>query len=381
MNYDFDELHERRNTGSLKWDKYGDNDVLPLWVADMDFAMAPEIQQALQERLQHPVIGYTRPSEKLITSLQAHLQEEYSWKIEADWIVFVPGVVPGLSASVRAYARDNSEIVTNPPIYHHFFRVHDASRHNLVQVPLHIKDDRWTYDLPAMKKAITKETSLLLLCSPHNPTGTVFTPDELREVTEIANSVGAVVVSDEIHCGLVLNKETPHIPTAMAAADGGESVVTLMSSSKTFNLAGANCSYAIIQNEELREKFRAACAEVLPNTGTFAYTAAEAAFTSGEKWRRELLDYLRGNYAYLASEFDSIDGMKLHRLDATYLAWIDASKLGLNDTTGFFESHGLGFSSGEQFGQPQFLRLNFACQRSTLEEAMKRLRSALASLA
>lgn len=381
MTYDFDKLHNRRQTSSIKWDKYGDKEVLPLWVADMDFAIAPEIIGAMQDRLEHPILGYTRPSEELVSGLQKHLKEEYLWDIEPDWIVWLPGVVSALAASVRAYATAGTEIITNPPIYHHFFQVHDASQNKLVQVPLTVKNKRWTYDLEAMRKACNEDTSMLMLCSPHNPTGTVFSREELQEITQIANSVGAVVVSDEIHCGLVLNEQTPHIPTAVAAADGGASVVTLMSSSKTFNLAGANCSYAIIQDEALRDQYRAACVEVMPFVGTLAYTAAEAAFKDGGKWRAALLDYLRGNHAYLSDELAGIKGLHLQQLDATYLAWIDATELGLNDTTGFFEGHGLGFSSGEQFGQPQFLRMNFACPRVTLEDAVGRIKKAVATLA
>jgi len=259
---------------ALGSDKYGEKDVLPLWVADMDFSMAPEIAEALSERLRHPIVGYTHASERLMSGLRQHLKDEYSWDVDPDWLIWLPGVVPGLSASVRAFAKAKSEIVTNPPIYHHFFQVHDASQHTLVEVPLTIKENRWTYDIDAMRQACNENTSLIMLCSPHNPTGTVFTRDELQEITGIAKSVGAVVVSDEIHCGLVLNEKTPHIPTAVAA-DDASSIVTLMSSSKTFNLAGANCSYAIIPDEALREQYRASCVEVLPMVGTFGWKVAE----------------------------------------------------------------------------------------------------------
>ena len=196
---DFDTVHNRRGTQSLKWDRYGERDVLPLWVADMDFAMAPEIRDAMLKRLEHPILGYTRSSDELVSALQAHLVEEFDWKIDPEWIVWIPGVVPGLSACVRAYAPGASRIITNPPIYHHFFQVHDAARHTLVEVPLRVDGKRWTYDMDAMRKAVNNDTSLLMLCSPHNPTGTVFTRDELIEICEIADSVGAVVVSDEIH--------------------------------------------------------------------------------------------------------------------------------------------------------------------------------------
>ena len=200
MNYDFDVVYDRRDTGSIKWDKYVDQDVIPLWVADMDFAIAPEIQQALTDRLQHPVFGYTHATDKLYDNLLAHLQSVYQWKVERDWIVWIPGVVPAMAAAVRAYVPDGSDIITNPPIYHHFFQVHDPEKHRLVKVPLVVKDGRWTYDLDAMAKAATQQTSIFMLCSPHNPTGTLFTSSELEEVCKIAASCNAVIVSDEIHC-------------------------------------------------------------------------------------------------------------------------------------------------------------------------------------
>ena len=380
MNYDFDVVYDRRDTGSIKWDKYVDQDVIPLWVADMDFAIAPEIQQALTDRLQHPVFGYTHATDKLYDNLLAHLQSVYQWKVERDWIVWIPGVVPAMAAAVRAYVPDGSDIITNPPIYHHFFQVHDPEKHRLVKVPLVVKDGRWTYDLDAMAKAATQQTSIFMLCSPHNPTGTLFTSSELEEVCKIAASCNAVIVSDEIHCGLVLSKQQTHIPTAIAAGQHAKSVVTLMSASKTFNLAGLNCSYAIIEDEQLRDKFEKACEEVVPLVGSLAFSATEAAFGAAEPWRLQLLDYLRGNYNYLQQSFAAIDGMDLHPLDATYLAWIDASGLNLNDACSFFEQHGVGFSSGEQFGQPHYLRLNFACTRATLEEAMSRVQKAVKSL-
>jgi len=380
MNYDFDVVYDRRDTGSIKWDKYPGQDVIPLWVADMDFAIAPEIQRALADRLKHPVFGYTHASDGLYDNLLAHLQSVYDWKVEREWIVWIPGVVPAMAASVRAYAPAGSDIITNPPIYHHFFQVHDPDKHSLVKVPLVISDGRWTYDIEAMSRAARPETSVFMLCSPHNPTGTLFTSDELSQVCEIAASCNAVVVSDEIHCGLVLSEQKPHIPTAIAAGQHANSVVTLMSASKTFNLAGLNCSYAIIQDEQLREKFIKACDEVVPFVGSLAYAATEAAFGQAEPWRLQLLAYLRENYIFLQQAFADIGGIELQPLEATYLAWIDASGLSLNDTCGFFEQHGIGFSSGEQFGQPHYLRLNFACPRSTLEEAVARMKKAIETL-
>lgn len=379
MTNEFDRIWDRRNTSSIKWDKFAD-DVLPLWVADMEFAVAPAITDALAERIKHPVFGYTAASERLHELVVEHLQRLYGWEIEPDWIVWNPGVVAALAACVRAYATEGSSILTNPPIYHHFYQVHNPDKHRLIKVPLVKQQKRWTYDQAAIRNKVDSETSMFMLCSPHNPTGTLFSDTELQEICATAKDNGAIVISDEIHCGLVLSQNKRHVPTALAAADYSDSIVTLMSASKTFNLAGLNCSYAIISNPELRLKFTDACAEVIPFVGTLAYTATEAALLHAEPWRQNLLQYLRENYDYLKNEMSSIDGLELQDLEATYLAWIDATALGLNDTAGFFEQNGLGFSAGEQFEQPHHLRLNFACQRSMLEDAVSRIKSALATL-
>lgn len=377
MNYDFDTVIPRIGSDSLKWEKYTGEDIIPLWVADMDFATAPEIQQALVERLQHPVYGYTVPSVKLKDTIQRYLHAQFGWEIEPAWLCFLPGVVAGLSASCRAWLRPGAEALIHTPIYHHFFQVHDPSQHTLLEVPLVRQHDRWTYDLPAMEAAISDKTRLILLCSPHNPVGTVFSRQELIEVCELAARHQAVVVSDEIHNGLVLNPDTPHIPTAMAASFHADNIVTLMSQSKTFNLAGMNLSFAVVQNESLREQFSAACAEVMAGPGVMSYVSAQVAFEQGEPWRQALLDYLRGNLALIHEVLDPLPGLSVGRCDATYLAWIDATGLKLNDTAAFFEEHGVGLSPGEQFGTSGYLRLNFACPRETLQKGLDRMVSAV----
>ena len=240
--------------------------------------------------------------------------------------------------------------------------------------------DRWTYDIDAMQKAINANTKLFLMCSPHNPTGRVFSQDELSKVVALCKQHGVVIISDEIHCDLVIDPDVQHIPTAMAAPDYADHMVTLMSGSKTWNIAGLNCSFAIISDTDLRDQFRAACQSIVPLVPPLAFTATRAAYAEGGPWRQELLRYLAGNYAYLQQEFATIKGMRLEPMQATYLAWIDATELGLDDTQGFLEKHGVGLSSGEQFGQAQFVRLNFACPRETLEQGVLRIRKAVAGL-
>jgi cystathionine beta-lyase len=373
----FDQVVSRQSTSSLKWDKYKNEDIIPLWVADMDFEVAVPIQDALKERLEHPIYGYTVSPPSLDEAIIEFLQKHYGWQIEADWLVYVPGVVPGLAASCRAYGQDGADIMVNPPIYHHFFDSHDHQHHNLVKVPLHKVANRWTYDIKAMRAACTPAMSMIMMCTPHNPTGTVFTVDELREVADMCKDKGMLMISDEIHCDLVIDREVKHTPTALACPDHADSIVTLMSGSKTWNIAGLNCSFAIISNKAIREQFKRACTSVMPSVPPLAYAATEAAYRHGEPWRQELLDYLSENYQTLSQAMPRLPGLKLEPLQATYLAWFDATELGLDDTQGFFEKHGVGLSGGEQFGQPQYVRLNFACPRETLNSAIDRMETAL----
>ena len=377
---DFDSVVSRKNTASLKWDKYRDQDILPFWVADMDFKLAAPIQKALEERVAHGVFGYTIAPDGLVDAITAHLTNEYRWDVDPSWIVWLPGVVTGLAVSCRAFCDEGDEIVVNPPIYHHFYDSHEVDRHTIVRVPLHRVDNRWTYDMAAMEAAFNDKTQLMMMCSPHNPTGTVFTPEELQAVAALCRKHNVIMISDEIHCDLVIDKQAQHYPTAAACPEMREHIVTLMSGSKTWNIAGLNCSFAIIENADVRERFKAAAQSIVPMVPPLAYEATMAAYRDADQWRQDLLDYLAGNYAYIQAEVGAIRGLNVEPIQATYLAWIDATELGLNDTQGFFENHGVGLSSGEQFGQPHYIRLNFACPRATLAQGIERMKAAVASL-
>lgn len=376
----FDTVTSRTNTASLKWDRYLGKDILPFWVADMDFPVAPPIQEALESRVSHGLFGYGVAPDGLSEAVIQHLIEQYQWKVDPSWIVWLPGVVTGLAVACRAFCPDGGEIVVNPPIYHHFFDSHDAQRQKVVRVPLHRQGDRWTYDFPAMQAAFNARTSLMMMCSPHNPTGTVFTPDELLQVAQLCEQHDAVIVSDEIHCDLVLDRSVRHFPTAAACPDVAARTVTLMSGSKTWNIAGLNCSFAIIPDSSLRERFRQSAKSIVPSVPPLAYEATLAAYRDGGAWRASLLDYLAGNLQFIKDTLGRNSPLVVEPIQATYLAWIDATSLGLEDTQGFFEKHGVGLSGGEQFGQPQYVRLNFACPRATLEEGVRRMLAAMRSL-
>lgn len=376
--HDFDTVISRRGTASMKWERYAGRDVLPFWVADMDFTVAPPIQAALVERIRHPIYGYTVAPEGLAEAVVSHLATEYDWTVEADWIVWLPGVVPGLAAACRAFCGSGEEALVNPPIYHHFLDSHEAPRQRLIEVPLKQEGERRTYDVEAMRDACTDRTRLLMLCSPHNPVGTVFTANELADVGALAIERDLVVVSDEIHCDLILDESVRHVPTALACPALTPRLITLMSASKTFNIAGLNCSFAIIADDALRAKFAAGCRNLVPPVPPLAFAATHAAYAEGQGWRRKLIAYLQGNLALLGDRIAEIPGLKLLPLQATYLAWIDATALGLDDPQAWFEERGVGMSSGEQFGQPGHLRLNFACPRAVLDEGISRMAKAVA---
>lgn len=377
----FDTVLSRAGTAAMKWDRYAGTDVLPFWVADMDFAVATPIREALAERMAHPIYGYTTATAGLVDAVTSHLEGEYGWKVEPEWLVWLPGVVSGLAASTRAFCGDGDELICHTPIYHHFYDSHEEDRHVLVRVPLAREPGgRRTWDIVATRDACTDRTRLLMLCSPHNPTGTVFRDAELEAIAGLAAERDLVVVSDEIHCDLVVDPDARHRPTAVACPGIAARTVTLMSASKTWNIAGLNCSFAIIPDEGLRGRFRGACRSIVPPVPPLAYVATEAAYRDGGPWRRELLEYLAGNYRLVGEALAGIDGLELQPLEATYLAWIDATALGLDDAQAYFEAEGAGLSSGEQFGEPGHLRMNFACPRETLLEGLERMRAAVLKL-
>ncbi|MDO6459190.1 PatB family C-S lyase [Granulosicoccaceae sp. 1_MG-2023] len=373
---------DRRGTGSLKWDKYKGRDVLPLWVADMDFAVAEPIIDVMRARLEHPVLGYTIATEKTSQVVCDMLRREYNWEVQPEWLVWIPGVVPGLWAACAAVGEDGEEALFNTPIYHHFYHVPGKARKQAVGVALQEDENgRWSYDMAALQSAITDKSRLMMLCHPHNPTGTAFTAEETAAVCRLAADKGMTIVSDEIHCGLMLTESRPHVPAAMACPEAAERMITLMSPSKTFNLAGLDCAFAVIPDARLRRAFSAAGKSVLPMVAGPGYTALEVAYTDVCKpWHEKLLATLRANYAYLYDEINRIDGLRMGPMEATYLAWINTAEVPHDNVQGLFEEFGAGLSGGAEFGLSDYVRLNFACPMPVLEEAVARIRKAIASL-
>ena len=379
--YDFDEIIDRRGTASEKWDRYKDRDIIPLWVADMDFRSAPAIMDALHERVDHGVFGYTAPPEGLAQAVIESLQGEFGWQVQKEWITWLPGLVTGLNVACRAVGEEGDDIITFTPVYPPFMSAPPLSGRNVINVALSCEDGHWGLDLDALERSVTSRTSQLLLCSPHNPVGRVWTLQELTALADFAARRDLVICSDEIHAGLVLQEGVRHIPIATLSPETSRRTVTLLAPSKTFNVPGLGCSFAVISDDTLRRAFRKAMGRIVPHVNLLGYTAAEAAYRHGEEWRRELIGYLRGNRDLVAREVATMPGLKVFPVEATYLAWIDVRETGIGDPVRFFEEAGIGLSGGADFGLPGFVRLNFGCRRALLAEALRRVRVALEGVA
>ena len=378
MNYDFDELIDRTNTDSYKWDKYKNRDIIPLWVADMDFKAAPPILKALEEVTKQGVIGYWHAPDELADVIVKRLTERHHWKIEKDWIVYLPGLVPGLTLSCMVVGDEGDEIITTVPVYGPFMKAPEAAKKNLVKVQMKLENNRWTLDFDAIRAAITPRTRMFMLCNPYNPAGTVFTKEELQTLSDICAEHNIVICSDEIHCDLILDESKKHVSIATLSKEAENQTITLLSPSKTFNIAGLGCSFAVIPNDEIRTKFTNLKYIVEPMPSAYAYQAALSAYRDCGEWHEQLLTYLRKNHDYILHEMNTITGFSMMPLESTYLAWIDTRESGINNIAEVLENAGVGVSEGGFFFDGKgFIRLNFGTQMRRLEAAIWRMRKVL----
>ena len=370
----FDTPIDRRGSDSFKWGKYAGRDILPLWVADMDFAAPPAVLDALHRRIEHGVFGYGGPWPSLTESVLAHLQDEYGWSIEPEWLVWLPGLVTGLNVACRAV---DGEVLTATPIYPPFLSAPHFSGRKLNRVELALDNNRWHWDMAALQLATTAATRLFLFCHPHNPVGRCWSRDELLALADYAERNDLVVCSDEIHCGLILDADKRHIPFASLSPAAAQRSITLLAPSKTFNIPGLGCAFAVIPNPALRRQFERAMHGIVPHVNVLGLAACEAALRHGGDWHRELIAYLHGNRDRVAATMASLPGVRMAPVEATYLAWIDVRDLRLAKPAAHFEAHGIGLSDGADFGAPGWLRLNFGCPRATLDEALSRFERAV----
>jgi len=343
-------------------------------VADSDFRGPRAVRAALAARVEHGIFGYTAPPEELREAIVERMAKRYGWRIEPSWIVFLPGVVPGLHVSARRLLAADEHALVPTPLYQHFKRALELAPRAHSDVPLILEEGRWVLDLDALRRARTARTRLVYLCNPQNPGGTVFRRDELERLAQAA--AGCLIVSDEIHCDLVLDAHARHVPIASLDPSVSRRTVTLMSANKAFNFPAAGCAWAIAEDAELREAMSIDVrAHVLPSPSVFGYAATLAALREGGAWLDAQIAYLLGNRDVVERELP----LPMARVQATYLAWIDCSPLGVSDPYEHFLRHGVALSPGAQFGAPGFVRLNFGTQRARLREALRRMRIALHS--
>ena len=378
--FDFDHAPERRGTDSQKWQKYAGRDVLPLWVADMDFVSAPPILDALRARVDHGVFGYARPTAATVEAVTGALAQRYGWKVDPEWIVWLPGLVVGLNVTAQAFAGPGEEVLTLTPVYPPFMSAPRNSGRSPVGVPFTLAGGKWEIDWEALERAVTPRTRLFYLCNPHNPLARVWRRAELERLGEFCVRHNLVLCSDEIHCDLILDPSLPHVPSASLSPALAARTVTLMAPSKTYNVPGLGTSLAIIPDATLRARFNRAAAGVVAEVTCLGFTACEAAYRDCEPWRQQLLTYLRGNRDYLIEALPrALPGLKIEApVEATYLLWMNVSGLGIPDPVAHFERLGVGLSDGAPFGARPgtHLRLNFGCPRATLVEAVRRMQAA-----
>jgi cystathionine beta-lyase len=375
----FDQTHNHLAWHSTKWEKYRGTDIIPLWVADMDFAVPPAVKVALAAHVEHGVFGYTRVPRNLPSAMQDYLQRHYGWTISEHSLTWLPGLVLGINLAIRSVCAEGETYVTFTPVYPPFLDAAKYQGRGLIALPLVNQAMDFRIDFAALESSLrtNPQTRLLLICHPHNPVGKVWSPDELRQLGAIAALHDLIICSDEVHCDLILDDAPRHLPFALANPELAARTITLMGAGKTYNIAGLGVAFAVIENAELREKFQAAMAHLVPDINAFGYTAMLAALSDCEPWRQELLVYLRGNRDRVVA---TMQGLKIPvtRVDATYLAWLDCRHI--PDAHAFFERHGVGLSDGTPFGAPGFLRLNFACPRVVLDNALSRMEQAIAPI-
>ena len=383
MSFNFDQTPDRRGSDSQKWQKYAGRDILPMWVADMDFEVAPAIVEAINRRAAHPIFGYARPVRSTVDAVVDAMAGRYGWSVDPSWIVWLPGLVCGLNVVCRAFAEEGDEVLSLSPVYPPFTAAPRYQGRVARSVPLVLDSAarRWEIDWEALERAVTPRTRIFIFCHPHNPVARVWSRDEVQRIAEFCSRHSLILCSDDIHCDLLLEPGAAHEPFGVVAPGSSARTVTFMAPSKTYNLPGLGTSFAFIPDPAVRARFNKACAGIVAEVTSLGYAACEAAYRDCEPWRLALVSYLRANRDFLV-DFVSreLPGIRIDApIEATYLAWLNVSDLRLANPVKHFEDHGVGLSDGVPFGAPpgSHVRINFGCARSTLAEGLSRMRTAL----
>ncbi len=377
MSFDFDTVIPRKATGCIKYDRKPELD--PFWVADMDFVSAPCILDALHKRIDHGIFGYAQAHAGVGEAIGGYLETRHGAVLHADHLIHLGGLVPALSLAARAFCKPGEEVMTCTPVYYPFLGVHKDAGAELLTVDHVFADGRWEFDWAKMEEAVSEKTKVFLLCNPQNPLGRVFSAAEVVKLAEFCEAHDLVLVSDEIHCDLILDEErTQHFSALNLPEHLAKRTITLLSPSKTWNIAGLGYAFAIIPDDSIRRKFSAARGHTLAEINALSYYAAEAAYRDGEPWRKELIAYLKSNrYELVRFITEECQDLSIHSPEATYLAWIDAREMGVENPADFFEKQaGLFLSDGNFFGWPGYVRFNFGCPRSRMREGLEKIKAA-----
>ncbi|MDR1455065.1 MAG: PatB family C-S lyase [Tannerella sp.] len=384
--YCFDEMIERRGTDCLKYDRldryFGNKDLMPFWVADMDFRTPDFIVDALKERCEHPVFGYTFPSDAYTESIRRWVHALYGWEVRSEWLSFIPGVVKGIALALEYFTRPGDKVIIQPPVYHPFRIVPESLHRQVVYNPLRLRDGVYEMDFEQLESVIDGDCKALILSSPHNPAGIVWKKETLKTLAEICHRRHLLVIADEIHAEMSYPAFAHH-PFPTVSDKAAECSITFMAPSKTFNIAGIVSSYAIVPDDVLRRAFYAFLTAGEFHEGTlFSYIAATAAYTHGAEWRRQMLDYVRGNMSLVDTFLrESLPQIRLYPPQASFLAWLDCRELHLSQpelVRLVEDGAGLAFNSGVMFGKEGagFMRMNVGCPRSLVEKALHALKQA-----
>jgi cysteine-S-conjugate beta-lyase len=387
MLYNFDEIVDRKNTSSVKFDLrdkiFRKEDVIPMWVADMDFKTPPFIIDALRKRLDHEILGYTFISPSVFGSIVSWIRDRHGWDIRSGWICFSPGIVPAINLLILAYTQPNDKVIVQTPVYFPFFSAVENHGRELVYNPLIYRDGRYEMDFDDLESKMNSTTKMLILCNPHNPTGNVWPAEVLRRIGEMCLAHDVLLISDEIHSDLIY-AGYHHTPVASLSEEIAANTITCMAPSKTFNLAGLSTSFLIIPDEKLRITYEKKLDQIHVGAGNiFGFVAMEAAYSHGSEWLDQLMKYLEGNLLFMEEFLQRhIPQIKIIRPEATYMVWLDCTQLKLTPS-GLKEfmvnKAGLGLSDGPLFGKEGegFQRINIGCPRSVLSEALLKLQSAI----
>ncbi len=383
MKYNFDEIIDRTNTNSIMYDArkrfFGTEDVLPMWVADMAFRTPEYIVKAIRERTKHEIFSYFSRPDSYNKSIIDWLDRRHEWRISNDWISFSPGVVAGITNAILAFSKPGDKVIVQPPVYFPFFESITGTGRICIENPLKLRNGRYNFDIEQLKSVIDKKTRILILCSPHNPGGMVWTQKELLELGRICRDNKILAISDEIHADLVY-KPNKHIPFSKVADELKINSIVVMAASKTFNLAGLATSFLIIPDDEIREEYEKLLQTMHLTMGNiFGSIALETAFREGDEWLDQMMNYLWKNYLFLKDYFDkNIPAIKVIQPESTYLVWLDFREIGMDSqelSRFLIEKAKLGLFNGEMFrtGGDGFIRINIAVPLSVLQEALGRL--------